>query len=109
MNTDEFELEQELRDLYHNPGTGYRSVENLYKKVRDDGFKVTRQQVKSFLQTQDTYTKTFPKGTGKVKYRRTVVQDLGQQLQLHLVDMTEKRKDSNNGYRWILTSIEVLS
>ena len=41
MNTDEFDLEQELRDLYHNPGTGYRSVENLYKKVREDGFKVT--------------------------------------------------------------------
>ena len=23
--------------------------------------------------------------------------------------MTEKRKDANNGYRWILTSVEVLS
>ena len=109
MNTDEFDLEQELRDLYHNPGTGYRSVENLYKKVKEDGFKVTQQQVKSFLQTQDTYTKTFPKGTGKKKYRRTVLQDLGQQLQLDLVDMTEGRKDANNGYRWILTSTEVLS
>ena len=109
MNTDEFELEQELRDLYHNPGTGYISVENLYKKVKEDGFKVTRQQVKNFLQTQDTYTKTFPKGTGKKKYRRTVVQDLGQQLQLDLVDMTEGRKGANNGYQWILTSVEVLS
>ena len=109
VRTDEFELEQELRDLYHNPGTGYRSVENLYKKVREDGFKVTRQQVKNFLQTQDTYTKTFPKGVGGKKYRQTVVQDLGQQLQLDLVDMTEGRKDQNNGYRWILTSVEVLS
>ena len=109
MKTDEFELEQELRDLYHNPGTGYRSIENLYKRVKDDGFKVTRQQVKNFLKTQDTYTKTFPKGVGGKKYRQTIVQDLGQQLQLDLVDMTEGRKGANNGYRWILTSIEVLS
>ena len=76
VDTDEFELEQELRDLYHNPGTGYRR---------------------------------FQKGTGRKSYRKTVVQDLGQQLQLDLVDMTEGRKDANNGYRWILTSIEVLS
>ena len=109
ISTDEFELEQELRDLYHSPGTGYRSVENLYRRVREDGYKVTRQQVKNFLQTQDTYRKTYPKGVGKKKYRHTYVQDLGQQLQLDLVDMTEKRKDQNDGYRWILTSVEVLS
>ena len=109
MNSDVFDLEQELRDLYHNPGTGYRSVESLFKKVKEDGFKVTRKQVKNFLQTQDTYTKTFPKGVGKKKYRKTVVQDLGQQLQLDLVDMTEGRKGASNGYRWILTSVEVLS
>ena len=70
--------------------------------------KVTRQQVRDFLQTQDTYTKTKPK-VGKKEYRKTVVDDLGQQLQLDLVDMTEDRKHSNNRYRWILTSIEVLS
>ena len=73
-----------------------------------DGVKVTRQQVTDFLQTQDTYTKTIPK-VGKKLYRKTVVDDLGQQLQLDLVDMTKDRKHSNNGYRWILTSIEVLS
>ena len=38
-----------------------------------------------------------------------MVGDLGQQLQLDLVDMTEDRKYSNNGYCWILTSMEVLS
>ena len=101
-------MEQELRDLYHSPGTGYRSIESLYKKVNEDGTKVTRQQVRDFLQTQDTYTKTKPKIEKKV-YRKTVVGDLEQQLQLDLVDMTEDRKHSNNGYRWILTSIEVLS
>ena len=60
--------------------------------------------------TQDTYTKTKPKGgpgLGKKTYCKTIVGDLGQQLQLGLVDMTEDRKYSNNGYCWILTSKEV--
>ena len=112
MQSEDFDLEQELRDLYYSPGTGYRSIESLYKKVKEDGFNVTRQQVRNFLQTQDTYTKTKPKGgpgLGGKTYRKTMVGDLGQQLQLDLVDMTEDRKYSNNGYRWIPTSIEVLS
>ena len=112
MTSSNFDLQQEMRNLYHNPGTGYRSIESLYRKVKNDGYDVSREQVRGFLQTQDTYTKTFPKGgpgLGKKKYRRTIVGDLGQQLQLDLVHMTEDRKYSNNGYRWILTSIEALS
>ena len=110
LSIDQFNLEQELRDTYYNPGTGYRSIDSLYRKVKGDGYKVTRRQVESFLQKQRTYTKTFPKGVGgKKKNQMTVVGDLGQQLQLDLVDMTEGRKYANNGYRWILTSIEILS
>ena len=44
--SEEFDLEQELRDLYNFPGTGYWSIESLYRKVKDDGFDVTRQQVR---------------------------------------------------------------
>ena len=103
-----FDVEQELGDLYYSPGTGYRSIESLYSKAIEDGIRVTKQQVRDFLRTQDTYTKTKPK-VGRKVYRKTVVGDLGQQLQLDLVDRTEDRKYSSNGYRWILTSIEVLS
>jgi hypothetical protein len=42
------------------------------------------------------------------KFRQTYVQTLGEQLQMDLVDMT-KYNDKNKGYRWILTSIEILS
>ena len=48
FDTEDFDLEQELRDLYHSPGTGYRSIENLYREVKDDGFDVTREQVRNF-------------------------------------------------------------
>ena len=78
------------------------------QKANEDGTKVTSQQVRDFLQSQDTYMKTKPK-VGKKVYGKTVVDNLGQQLQLDLVNMTEDRKYSNNGYRWILTSIKVLS
>ena len=106
MDTDEFDPEPELRDLYHSPGTGFRSIESLYKRSNKDGIRVTKQQVKNFLRTQETCTKTKPK-IGRKVYIKTIVGDLGQQLQLDLVDMTEDRKYSNEGYRWILTSIEV--
>ena len=112
IEEDELATNQELRrDLYHNPASGYRSIEFLYRKARDAGFKVSREQVRNFLKTQDTYTKTFPKGgpgLGKKTYRPTVVGDLGQQLQMDLVDMTKIRAVSYEGNRWILTFIEVL-
>lgn len=102
VDTDEFETNQELRDFYHNPASGYRSIETLYKRANDEVINVSKEQVKNFLKTRDTYTKTFPTGSpglGKKTYRKTIVGDLGQQLQMDLVDMTEDRKHSNDGHR----------
>ena len=45
------ELEQELRDIYYNPKTGYQSVERLYQKALAEGLRVTRKQVKEWLKT----------------------------------------------------------
>ena len=91
----------------------------FYRKVKKDFPHATREKVREFLRTQDTYTKTFPKGgpgLGKKSYRKTMVGKLGQQLQMDLVIMsvvkTEKgreMKEKNDGYQNILTSIEVLS
>ena len=94
FDSEDLDLEQELRDLYHNPASGYRSIESLYQRAKDGGLNVSRKQVRNFLKTQDTYTRTFPKGRpglGKRTYRITLVGDLGQQLQMDLVDMTEKK------------------
>ena len=96
LETENFALEQVLRDLYHSPKTGYSSIENLYRKVKEDFPNATREKVRKFLQTQDTYTKTFPKGSpglGKKRYRKTMVGKLGQQLQMDFVIMSvEKQK-----------------
>ena len=112
IDEDELDINQQLRDIYHSPAAGYRSIETLYKRAKEKGIEVTRKEVKSFLKSQDTYTKTFPKGglgLQKKTYRPTVVGKLGQQLQMDLVDMTDQRASSNDGNRYILTAIEVLS
>ena len=62
FDTDDFNLEQGLRNLYHRPGRGYRSIETLYRGAKEKGFNVSRKQVRNFLRAQDTYTKTKPLG-----------------------------------------------
>ena len=56
MNKD-IESEQQLRDIYYNPKTGYQSAERLYQKALEDGLNVSREQVKDCLRSQDTYTR----------------------------------------------------
>ena len=51
QETEDFALEQELKDLYHSPRTGYRSIENLYRKVKEDFPHATREKVREFLRT----------------------------------------------------------
>ncbi len=52
MKDKEFVIEQRLRDIYYNPGTGFQSVEHLYQKAKDDGLSVSRRIVKEWLKTQ---------------------------------------------------------
>ena len=107
MKDEEFIIEQELRDIYYNPSAGYQSAERLYQKVKETGLKVSRATVKDWLKTQDTYTRYKPI-VRKHKFQRTFVKDLGDQVQMDLVDMG-KYKDQNKGYHWILTAVEILS
>ena len=54
------EKEQELRNLYYDPMTGYQSRERLYQKAKEGGLNVNRREVKEWLETQDTYTRHKP-------------------------------------------------
>ena len=103
----DIELEQGLRDLYYDLKTGYQSAERLYQKALEDGLQVSRNQVKEWLKSQDTYTRYKPL-VKKHKFRQTKVNYLGEQIQMDLVDMG-KYKNQNKGYYWILTAIDVLS
>ena len=101
------EKEQELRNLFYDPMTGFQSRERLYQKAKDRGLKVSRREVKEWLETQETYTRHKPV-VKRHKFQKTYVNDLADQIQLDLVDMS-KFSHKNQGYRWILTGIEILS
>ena len=107
MKDEEFVIEQELRDLYYNPETGFQSAERLYQKAKEEGLKISRKNVREWLKTQNTFS-MFKPAIKRHKFRKTFVKDLGQQLQMDLVDM-KKYSRQNKGYYWILTGIEILS
>ena len=102
----DIELVIGLRDIYYNPKTGCQSAERLYQKALHEGIPVTRNLVKSWLKSQDTYTR-YKTIVRKHKCRQTKVDYLGGQIPMDLVDMGSY-KNQNKGY-WILTAIEILS
>ena len=46
MSTEEFTIEQRLRDIYYNPRTGYQPMERLYQNAKDSGLDVSRKVVR---------------------------------------------------------------
>ena len=107
MKDKEVIIEQELRDIYYNPKTGYQSAERLYQKAKEKGLNVSRKIVQNWLETQDTFTR-YKLIVRRHKFQRTFVKDLADQIQMDLVDMG-KYKNQNKGYYWILTAVEILS
>ena len=69
--------------------------------------RVSKRQVKEWLETQDTYTRYKPI-IRRHKFRKTRVDYLGEQIQMDLVDMGSY-SSKNRGYYWILTAVEILS
>ena len=104
---DDVEKEQELRNLFYDPTTGYQSRERLYQKAKERGLNLSRREVKEWLESQDTYTRHKPV-VKRHKFQKMYVNDLADQIQLDLVDIS-KFSHKNQGYRWILTGIEILS
>ena len=107
MTESDIAKEQILRETYFNPLTGYGSREQLYRDVRGRGVRVSRKEVKDWLEHQDTYTR-FQTPIRKFKRRPTYSPGLGLFAQIDLVDMSAFEGE-NDGYRWILTTIDVFS
>ena len=104
---EEITHEQQLRDLYYNPETGFHGAEQMYQKVRAEGLKISRREVREWLQKQLTYTLHKPLRSGS-RGRRVYVSKIDQQWQADLVDIQQFAKE-NNGVRYLLTVIDVLS
>lgn len=97
-----------LRDLYYSPKTGYRSIEHLYQLAKHEDNTITRGYVKKWMQRQNTYTK-YKKYNNPKHYRKTFVRDLGEQVQIDLVTFMSKHDSENDGYKYIMMCIELLS
>ncbi|GFY73621.1 uncharacterized transposon-derived protein F54H12.3 [Trichonephila inaurata madagascariensis] len=96
------DLEKVCQESEH-PGS-FEAVEALFKAT--DG-KVSRKDIKKWLSAKDSYTLHKPIKK-KFKKNRVFVSRMNQQYQADLVDMQSLSK-FNDGYRYLLTCICVLS
>lgn len=102
--------EKYLSQLYYNPESpaSFGGVDSIYRAVKNDGkYQISRNKIRSWLQKQDTYTLHKP-----VRYRfkrnRVIVGAMDDEWEADLVIMDSLSK-ANNGYKYILTVIDVLS
>lgn len=102
-------LEKQLHNLYYaagDPGS-YGGVERLYTRARELDIPVTRQLVERFLSKQLPYSIHKPV-RHKFQRNHTFVANIDQQWQADLADMQALAAE-NDGYRYILTCIDILS
>ena len=99
-----------LKRIYLDPSHpgSYGSSESLYKNAKKICNNISRNDVKSFLQSQDSYTLH---GNVKKKYvkRPVLVNKPGHLLAADLADMGEELREINDNNRYILVLIDVYS
>ena len=107
MSESDIAKEQILREVYFSPITGYGSREQLYKDVKARGVRISRREVKDWLEHQSVHAR-FKTPVRKFGRRQTYSPGIGLFAQIDLVDMSSF-EDENDGYRWILTTVDVFS
>jgi len=98
-----------LKKIYYNPENpaAFSSVENVFREAHRLNNEITRKDVRQQLERSTTYTLHKPR---RVKYPRlkTVPRGYLTDMQADLADF-QKTASSNNGYRYILVCVDVLS
>ena len=102
--------EKYLSQLYYNPESpaSFGGVDSIYHSVKNDAkYQISRNKIRQWLTKQYTYTLHKP-----VRYRfkrnRVIVAGIDDEWEADLVIMDSLSKH-NNGYKYILTVIDVLS
>lgn len=95
-----------MQKTYQDPGHvgSFGGVNALYRAVHG---KVSKKDLKKWLQGVDAYTLHKPVRK-KFPTNRVIVRSIDQQWQSDLVDLTSLR-EHNQGYRYLLTCIDILS
>lgn len=98
---------RKLVRIYDDPIKTSNSIQGLYKKAKEEGMKITREKIKSFLQEQPTYQKLFTTTKKQEKPPRTITGPVGH----YFADLAflNKYKSQNKGFIGFLTCINTLS
>ena len=97
-------MEETLKKLYYNPKSpaGFSSIAKLAKA---SGY--SRAKVKKWLKAQPTYT-LHRQARKRYPTRKYIVHDIDEQWQADLADLSSLAHE-NNGYRYILTVVDIFS
>ena len=95
-----------LKKIYYDPKhpAGFGGVEKLYMATKK---KWSRENIKQWLQKQETYT-LHRKVQKRFRKRKVIVGDIDEQWQADLVDLSALKQDNDNT-TFLLTCIDVLS
>ena len=97
---------KKIETLYYTidkPGS-FSGVHSFLKNLKS---KVDREELKKWLEKQESYTLHKPK-LKKISTSKTIVNGINDTWQIDLVDM-RSFKDENDGFQYILTSIDAFS
>ncbi len=99
-----------LEEIYYDPQhpSSYSGLEKLYRTIKEDGkFRITRTQLRKWLQKQETYT--LHRRTQRQKRKLHVLSpEVDFQWDCDLADMASQTKH-NKGWRYFLIAAVVLS
>ena len=104
------EEERYLENIYNNPKSvgSFGGLNNLYRKVqKDKKFAISKNQLKKWLQKQESYT-LHKQVKRKFPRNKVVVGGINQQWDIDIADLSLFARQ-NKGYKYFLLSIDVFS
>ena len=99
---------QKLKEIYDDPNIGLGlGITSFYKLVKDKYIGITRDEVETFLKSRTNYQLTKQPHRGINKPIIAIYPN--QRWAIDLVDMQYYEKQTNDGYKYILTCIDYFS
>ena len=99
-----------LEELYHDTSkpAAFSGVDKLYREAKKENiYKISRNQIKTFLQSQEDYT-VQRQNNRRFKRRRVIAPYVGYQADSDTANFVRYSKQ-NNGYKYFVVVIGVMS
>jgi len=101
----EIETQTYLKELFYNPKFGLLSAEKLYKKVREDGRKITLKQIKEFMDKQEV-NQVFKEDRRPEVFTSIVADGVRDEYQM---DIMVYDRYADGHYKYMLFIIDIYS